>query len=176
MSFIRPEARAAVQRWREALLGAGLAALGLWWALGMDGILHWLGYALLPLSAAVLVMGVQRARFRTPGQGPGVVQVTEGQIAYFGPHTGGVVALSELRRVALDPSGRPALWVLSQPGQPPLSIPVTAAGAEALLDAFAALPGFSTAQAIDCLRRQGTAQRLVWERPGRNANRLSGPH
>ena len=36
MSFIRPEARAALWRWREVLAGAGVGALGIW--MGLTGL------------------------------------------------------------------------------------------------------------------------------------------
>jgi apolipoprotein N-acyltransferase len=67
MSFLRPEARAALWRWREVLVGVGLMAIGLWWALTTIGLLHWLGYVLLVLAAAILAAGLQRARFRCAG-------------------------------------------------------------------------------------------------------------
>ncbi|MEI4232471.1 hypothetical protein [Roseovarius sp. D22-M7] len=164
MSFIRPQARAALWRWREALSGTGLAALGLWWVLGLGGLLHWLGYAVLIIAGAVLVMGVQRARFRNGAGGPGVVRVDEGQVAYFGPLTGGVVAIRDLDSLTLDPSGHPAHWVLSQRGAPDLHIPVNAEGAEALFDAFAALPGLRTEHMLAQMRRLPDYPTVIWQK------------
>ncbi len=62
MSFIRPEARAALHRWREALTGAAVMALGLYWALSVGGFLGWVGWLLVPAGAALAVIGLQRAR------------------------------------------------------------------------------------------------------------------
>lgn len=166
MSFIRPQARAALWRWREVLTGAGLAALGLWWTLGTGGLLHWLGYVLLIAAGGLLMIGVQRARFRGGAGGPGVVRVDEGQVAYFGPLTGGVVAIRDLDRLTLDPSGQPAHWVLSQPQAPDLHIPVTAEGAEALFDAFATLPGLRTEHMLTQMRRLPDHPTVIWQRHG----------
>jgi len=164
MTFIRPDARAALWRWREVLTGAGLACLGLWWTLGLTGILHWLGYAVLLVAGAMTIMGVQRARFRHGGGGPGVVRVDEGQVAYFGPLTGGVVAIRDLDSLTLDPSGHPAHWVLSQSGAPDLHIPVNAEGAEALFDAFAALPGLRTEHMLAQMQRLPAFPTVIWQK------------
>ncbi|MCB1311317.1 MAG: hypothetical protein KDK29_05220 [Sedimentitalea sp.] len=174
MSFIRPEARAGIRRWREALAGGGALALGLWWALGPGGLLGWVGWGLVALSAALIVIGLQRGRFRAGGGGPGVVQVDEGRIAYFGPLTGGAVAASDLVRLELDRRGKPAHWVLEQPGQPPLYVPVNAEGAEALFDAFSALPGLRTERMLAELAAQGRGRVVIWQRgaPAPSTHRL----
>ena len=91
--FFRPEAKAALWRWREVLAAAALVLVGLWWIMGPGRLLALPGWALVLAGVALCVVGVQRARFRGPGDGPGAVQVDEGQIAYFGPLTGGVVAI-----------------------------------------------------------------------------------
>jgi len=164
MSFIRPDARAALWRWREVLTGAGLACLGLWWTLGLTGILHWLGYAVLLVAGAMTIMGVQRARFRHGGGGPGVVRVDEGQVAYFGPLTGGIVAIRDLDSLTLDPTGHPAHWVLSQSGAPDLHIRVNVEGAEALFDAFAALPGLRTEHMLAQMQRLPAFPTVIWQK------------
>lgn len=164
MSFFRPEARAALWRWREALTGIGLAALGLWWVLTAIGLLHGLGYLALALAAAFLIMGLQRARFRGTGGGPGIVSVDEGQVSYFGPLTGGIMAIRDLSALRLDPSGHPAHWVLSAPDEPDLYIPVNAEGAEALFDAFATLPGLRTEHMLAQMRRLPDHPTVIWQR------------
>ena len=45
--------------------------------------------------------------------------------------------------------------MLVQPGQPPLQIPLTATGAEALFDAFATLPGIRTERMLREMRATG---------------------
>ncbi|MDZ7711245.1 MAG: hypothetical protein U5K36_15210 [Roseovarius sp.] len=170
MSLIRPQARAALWRWREALGSLAFAALGLWWVLGGIGIVHWLGWVLIAASAALMLAGVQRARFRGASGGPGVVVIDEGLIAYLGPHTGGTVALSEMTALALDATG-PRRWLLSQPGQPDLAIPLDAEGADALFDAFAALPGLRSGQIVAAMRRPAPGHHLLWQRAGQGEER-----
>ncbi|QUJ75605.1 hypothetical protein KDD17_11635 [Sulfitobacter albidus] len=162
--FFRPEAKAALWRWREVLVAGTLVLLGLWWLLGPGGLLMLPGAALLIAGIALGVVGVQRGRFRGTGDGAGAVQVDEGQVAYFGPLTGGVVALRDLERLSLDRRGSPAHWRLDAAGQSPVMIPVNAAGADALFDAFATLPALRTERMLTELRG-GTAQAVViWER------------
>ena len=109
--------------------------------------------AALAVGALLIIAGIQRGRFRTGSGGPGVVQIVEGRIAYFGPLTGGTAELGQLSRLVLDPSGKPPHWLLHQPGQLPLAIPLTAEGADALFDAFATLPGLQTERMLAEMRR-----------------------
>ncbi|MQQ08727.1 hypothetical protein GFB49_09705 [Epibacterium sp. SM1979] len=171
MSFIRPEARAALWHWRELIAAAALALFGLRLILWSFGFWQVSGWALLLVSVIVAIIGGQRLRFRLSGRGPGVVKVDEGQIAYFGPLTGGAVAASELERLRLDHTAKPAHWLLEQPGQPPVAIPVNATGAEGLFDVFASLPGLKTERMLEELHRRGPHQVVIWERaPSRDAH------
>jgi hypothetical protein len=164
MSFIRPEAMAGLSRWREVLIGSSVLALGAWWVLGVGGLLHWIGYAVAAGGLALIAAGIQRARFRGGRGGAGVVQVDEGQIAYFGPLTGGAVARSEMTALMLDRSGKPAHWVLRQPGQPDLHIPLNAEGSEALFDAFGALPGLRTEHMLSQMSASGDQAVVIWQK------------
>lgn len=164
MSFIRPELRAALWRWREALAGVATVVLGLWWVVGPAGLLGWVGGALVLGGLAQGFVGVQKARFRSGGGGPGVVQVDEGQIIYFGPLGGGAVAVADLNSIVLIPGGKPAHWVLAQPGQPELQIPVNAEGSEALFDVFAALPGIRTERMLAELQNGPAHPVVIWSR------------
>lgn len=171
MSFIRPEAKLALWRWREVLVAGFVLILGLSWVNGPGGLLGWLGWVLVAVAVALTVIGIQRARFRTGAGGPGVVTVDEGQIAYFGPLSGGIVATQEIERLALDPTLHPAHWVLEQADQPKLHIPVNAEGAEALFDVFSALPGLKTQQMLAELNGGSPHPVVIWERsPSRPAH------
>jgi len=162
--FIRPEAMQSLARWREVLIGTGALALGVWWVLGTSGLLHWIGYVVAAAGLALIAAGVQRARFRGARGGAGVVQVDEGQIAYFGPLSGGAVARSEMTAVLIDPSGHPAHWILRQPDQPDLHIPVNAEGADELFDAFAALPGLRTEYMLARMKAPGDQPTVIWQK------------
>jgi hypothetical protein len=164
LSFFRPEATQALSRWRDALIGGGLLALGLWWALAARGVLSWIGWLLLPVAAALIWTGIRRARFHVGRGGPGVVSVDEGAIAWFGPFHGGAVALADLERLELDPTRNPAIWRLHAPDQGPLEIPVTAEGADALFDAFARLPGLDTPRMLAELRADAQAPVTIWQK------------
>lgn len=164
MSFIRPEAQAFLWRWRELLGALALLLLGLRWTIWGIGLMQITGWACVALALVLGVVGAQRMRFRLGSGGPGVVQVTEGQISYFGPLTGGAVARSEIETLRLDHTARPSHWVLEQPGQSPLAIPVTAAGAEALFDVFASLPGLKTERMLSELHHKGPHQVVIWQR------------
>ena len=107
MSFIRPEAQAFLWRWRELLGALALLLLGLRWAIWGIGLMQITGWACVALALVLGVVGAQRMRFRLGSGGPGVVQVTEGQISYFGPLTGGAVARSEIETLRLDHTARP---------------------------------------------------------------------
>ena len=164
MSFIRPEAQAQLWRMREVLAAAAMALLGLYWVTGPRGLLGWVGWVLIAAGLALALIGIRRLRFRQSGRGPGVVQVDEGQIAYFGPLDGGAVALSEVERLILDPTTKPRHWILEQPGTPPLHIPVNADGAEALFDAFGALPGINTGRVLAELNGKTPMPVVLWEK------------
>ncbi|MQY42394.1 hypothetical protein GG681_07045 [Epibacterium sp. SM1969] len=170
MSFIRPEARAALWHWRELIAAAALGLFGLRWVLWSFGFWQVAGWVLIAAAIVIAVVGGQRLRFRLGGAGPGVVRVDEGQIAYFGPLTGGAVAASELERLRLDHTSKPAHWLLEQPGQAPLAIPVNASGADALFDVFSSLPGLKTERMLEEMHRSGPHQVVIWERaPSRDA-------
>ncbi len=164
MSFVRPEARAALWRWREALAGASGVVFGLWWLLTAASLTRWVGGAVALAAAALLVAGLQRGRFRGRSGGLGVVRTDEGQIAYFGPLTGGVVALSEVSQVVYDHSGKPGHWVISQPGQPDLEIPENAEGADGLFDAFTSLPRLSTQELLRVQNAPHGTRHVIWRR------------
>lgn len=174
MSFIRPELAAAIVQRREAIAGGALAVFGGW--IASDGGLLYLplGLALLALGAGWTVLALRRLRFRQTGEAPGMVRVTEAQIAYLGPNVGGFVGLPDLTEIRLLTLRGRRIWRLRQADGTELHIPVEAEGAEALFDAFAALPGMDTLALVAALGSQAasdsrvialnTVDRLVWSR------------
>lgn len=146
MSLIRPEARAALWRWREVMAACAMALLGGWWALRGFGAMALLGWALLLLGALALIAGLQRARVRPRAGGAGVIELDEGQLAYLHPAGGGMVALPAVIRIEIETTGAgPAdddlFWRFTESGGHMLRIPAAAVGAEKLLDALASFPG-----------------------------------
>ncbi len=151
MPVIRPRLTAMLNRWREVIAAGGLGATGLW--------LIWLGGFLLgPVGALILVLAAfwgitawRRMRFAQEVAAPGVVEVDEGQVGYLGPSFGGFVALPDLVEVRLVTMYGRRLWRLKQADGQALLIPVDAAGAERLFDAFGSLPGMDMAALLAAL-------------------------
>ncbi len=162
-SFMRPEARATLWRWREVLYASALAIFGLWWVWGGLGVVRWIGVIFLLIAVILALAGIQRARFRQSGTGPGVVKVAERRLAYFGPLEGGAMDISDMTRLDLDPSSYPTpSWVLTGMGGQSLSIPVNATGADALFDLFGSLDGIDTEVMLDVLSRRPDQRVEVW--------------
>lgn len=166
--MIRPEVRALAWRWREALVGLALMSLGAWMLTQPAALIKGLGGLVALAGLALAVNGARRARFmpRGPVPGPGVVRVVEGQIAWFAPGDaigGGFIALDEIAQISLAADGR--RWVVMGPGGQHLAIPIDAAGAEALFDAFATLPGLSLSHLTRMAAAgPGPRARPVWRR------------
>ncbi len=165
MSFLRPEARETLLRWRETLAGLGASAVGLWLALDTYGPFPLIGWALVLGGVALAVTGVQKARFRRGGDGPGVVQVVEGRVTYFGPWGGGAAALDRLGWIELAPvAGGAGLWVLIEEEGARLEIPIDAKGADALFDLFETLPGIRTGHMLASMKVPVRERTLIWQR------------
>ena len=161
--FMRPEARALLWRWREVLYAGGIALFGLWWVWGGIGIVKWIGLIILAIAAILALAGIQRGRFRQSGKGPGVVQVAERRLAYFGPLEGGTMDIADLTRLDLDPTSYPTpSWRLTGIGGQSLAIPVNADGAEALFDLFGSLEGIQTEAMLDVLSHTPSVRVQVW--------------
>ena len=176
--MIRPELWAGLLRWREVIAALGFALFGLWTAWQGGYLLTPLGLAFLALGAGWALTSWRRLRFRQPGEAPGILRVTEAQIAYMGPRTGGFIGLPDLIEIRLLTLRGRRIWKLKQADGRLLHIPVESDGADALFDAFAALPGMDTAALVAALGSDGPASdsrvialaevdRLIWARTGR---------
>jgi hypothetical protein len=178
MSLIRPEARDQLWRLREVFAAGGLAAAG-FWVMALGGyVLVPVGGAIVALAAGLGVLAWRRMRFAQTGEAPGVVEFDEGQVSYFGPNSGGAVALRELVELRLLMVGGQRVWRLKQQDGQALLIPVAALGAERLFDAFASLPGMDTAALVAAVDRPTTVStgrvvaighdsRVIWRHPAR---------
>lgn len=181
--MIRGAARAWLARWRDALIGAGLIAggLALFGRAALSGAPVPLVLLALSLASGLWLARDGWLRARLGGAlsgagGPGVASVREGEIDYFGPFSGGAVDLDALESVVLSVRPGGAVWLLRAPGAAALAIPATAEGAGALLDAFAALPGFDPARVARALDAATGADVIVWRRGGgRSARALASP-
>lgn len=166
MSFVRPEAAAILRRWREAIIGAGLALGGLWLASTSRGLPLLLGGAIALLGALLIFTGLRHGRFKQQAAAPGLVEIDEQRITYMGPILGGSVALEDLRRITYRlTKGGEAFWRLESTGAQPLIIPAGAAGVEALLDACTPLPKFDPGAMVRAVQMRTPGARLIWQHP-----------
>ena len=164
MNFIHPELAARLASWHETMAATAIVALGAW-LIGLGG------YFLVPLGGAVCALGViwaaialRRRRFRRAVTAPGVVEVDEGQVGYLGPTFGGFVSLRELTEIRVIDIHGQRLWRLKQGDGQVLLIPLAAAGAELLHDAFSTLPGIDMAVLSRALDAQGGTD-ILWRHP-----------
>lgn len=164
MSFIRPDLARHLRRWSE-LAAAIFAALvgGLIMRLG--------GFLFLPVGALLTLLSLgwaltalRRLSFQREVAAPGVVDVIEGQVSYFAPEFGGFIALDDLSELRLAEFRGACQWRLRTSGGEVLLIPVAAAGADKLYDAFATLPGIDMAVLASALDA-GTSTLPLWRRP-----------
>jgi hypothetical protein len=175
--MIRPEVLAFLLRAREVIVAAFVVGFGAWLiALG--------GYLLTPLGLAVGALGLsfgvlawRRLRFAQGSDSPGVVEVDEGQVGYMGPTAGGFVSLPELVEIRLLTLRGRRVWRLKQADGQALLIPVDAAGAERLFDAFASLPGMDSGALVQALGQAAATDstlpalqtpeiKVIWRRQG----------
>lgn len=170
--FIRPELRDVFWRWREVLAGVGLLAAGLLAGLGPGGLLGTVGWVVAAVGAGLALTGYQRTRFRArPTGGPGAVDVDEGQVIYFGPLTGGALALDEIIELALIRSRQSPHWRLTARGSV-LHIPVDAEGADTLFDAFTTLPGLKVRRMLAALEDEAGGDIVIWSRSAPESGNL----
>ena len=162
MSLFRPEAKAAVFRWREAIVGLVLLGLGLRWVLDGFGAIFLIGCGLLVAGTALVFAGLQRGRFRSQGGGSGLVEVDERQITYFGPFGGGAISVEDIVELGVDPSRS---WMVRDAQGTPLLIPQAAEGADALFDAFSLLPGLGGEELVEAVRSTPRQYKTVWSKP-----------
>lgn len=161
--MIRGDALAHILRWREALVGLGAIAVGLWWAVGSYGVMRWVGVVVAIGGAAILREAVVRLRRPKDGGGAGMVNVTERQITYMSGTGGGAVSADTLAHVAIHRSGNgPPVWHLADTQERRIAVPADAEGAGALFDALAALPGFDESAAVAALRDTSPGARVLW--------------
>lgn len=163
--MIRTDALTRLTHWREVIAAAGAALVSMW-LFSLGGWLFLPIGGLLGLASLVwLVAAWQRQRFRRPVAAPGVIEVDEGVIRYFGARImGGQIALRDLSEICLLNISNRAYWRLKSGSGEALLVPLDAAGAEALADAFTSLPGLDMGRVSAAVARTGPAVQTLWVR------------
>jgi hypothetical protein len=168
MSVIRPEVSALLSRWSEVIAAALSCVLGAW-MMSVGGWVLWpVGLALIGAAGAWAAVAIRRMRFRRQVEQPGVILLDEGQLSYFGPLYGGVVALADLVEIRIGWRDESLEWRLRSRDGQMLRVPASAMGSDRLYDAFAVLPGIDMAllsQSLDDPPGAGVS-RPLWVRPG----------
>ena len=172
MSFIRPELKASLTRWREALVGAGVILGAGRLALVTYGIPRGFFLSVVILGVGILIEGIRRARLPRDGGGAGVVEVDERQITYFGPEGGGGVSVDALRRIEIrttdaGPFDSDFFWVFFAEDRAPLIVPGNAEGAAQIFDALAVLKGVDFEKVIAAAGSSRSATYILWSKEPR---------
>lgn len=177
MSFIRPEAKTALRRYGEPAIYAVVAAIGLLKGISLLSQGAWVGLilAIIGLVAFLGLLGTLERTilaWRGRKQGPGVVSIHEGQISYFGPEGGAVLAMDAL--VSIDivttdagPYAQDLFWHLTDEVGQQAIIPGGAQDATNLLDRLGSLPGFDHMAVISAMGSTDHARFRIWRRPDR---------
>lgn len=167
--MIRPPLQTWLSRWSEVLAALAIALGGVWLVLRGGWFFGALGLLALLVGASLLIGACRRLPFRRAIAAPGVVEVVEGAIRYYGAETaGGEIALRDLVEIRLLRLRGQGHWRLRSLGGEALLIPVDAAGTEALAHAFTALPGLDMgqmSQALAHVSELADSVRTVWRRP-----------
>ena len=166
--LIRPELAARLRPWAETGAALAATAFGIWVFL-LGGWIFWpLGSLIAAASALWALDARRRMSFRHEVLAPGFVELDEGAIRYLSPNRllGGEIALRDLVEVRLLTLRGQPHWRLRSADGEALLIPVEAAGAETLADAYAVLPGFDMAAAAQALDGGPDVEtvRTVWRR------------
>lgn len=174
MSFVRPEVTRALHRWREVIAAAAMLLAGLWLMSRGGLVLGAIGGTVALAGAGLGLSALRRLRFAPTSRGPGLVEVDEGQVAWYGPGIGGFVSLAELEELGLVTVAGQRVWRLRQTGGQMLLVPVDADGADRLYDALTALPGIAGARLLAALEA-GHDTPMIWRRNPAQVIRLSRP-
>ena len=169
MSFIRPEAVASLRLYGEPALFALLGIAGLWQGWTVLGRGNWAGVLLVIggiLALLALAGAAERALVAWRGRraGPGTVTVREGQIAYFGPYGGAILALDALISVDLVGADNQIWWELSDEIGQTVRIPGGAEGAVSLLDRLGTLPDFDHRTLVQAMSGAPSGRHRLWRR------------
>ncbi len=169
MNFIRPNVRAHFSKWAEAYLVTLILIIGvrvLIRGFVIESIVYEIVGAIISTLGLVLLRGtIQRIRFRRSQKAPGMVDVTEREISYFGPMHGKTLSLESLSKIELRESEAYAsVWVLHNSEGDPMIVPTSAKGSDRLFDAFTSLSGVRMDALVKAVNTVPVHNHVIWER------------
>jgi hypothetical protein len=150
--------------WREPLIAIVFAALGLYWIINSHGILYTIGFGFLITGATLAYAGYQRIRFKRAETGGGLIDFTEGQISYFGPQTGAIFSIDEIKCLTLDQSNSYSKWIVEITACNKVEIPTNVKGNEVLFDVFNNLEDFQTEKMLEALSSSESIKTVLWQK------------
>ncbi len=167
MGLIRPELREWLRPRQEMLVAALCVIVSGWIASWGGWFFAGLGFLGFAISVGWLLGSWRRLAFHRDIAAPGLVEIVEGEVRYFGARAiGGTLALRDLNEIRLLRLNGQDYWRLKTQGGEALLIPVEAKGADRLADAFSALPGLDLGRVSAALAQKGgPSLRIVWTAP-----------
>ena len=150
--------------WRETIVAMIFAGLGLYWTLNSYGTLYFIGYGVLLFGIIFAYVGYQRACFKRKETGGGIVEFTEGQISYFGPKTGAIFSIEDIKCLSIDKSNSSSIWIIERTANYKVEIPTNVEGNEVLFDVFNSLEGFQIHQMLEALSSSRCNKTVLWQK------------
>ena len=109
-------------------------------------------------------VGYQRACFKRKETGGGIVEFTEGQISYFGPKTGAIFSIEDIKCLSIDKSNSSSIWIIERTADYKVEIPTNVEGNEVLFDVFNSLEGFQIHQMLEALSSSRCNKTVLWQK------------
>lgn len=188
--MIRQDLANRLSPWREVIAAGLTACFGIWLFLRGGWFFQPLGLGVITIAAIWAMAARRQMHFRRQIAAPGLVEVVEGAIRLYAvpvrPATpltgmdgaegditsrppasltfGGEVALRDLTEIRMLRLSGHQHWRLKTRDGQALLIPVDAAGAESLANAFAALPGIDMGRLSAALSPSGPEMQTLWTR------------
>ena len=169
MSFLRPEIKLWLYKWRECLISLVIAILGLW--IGLHGaskynlILQFSGYIIAITGICIAIVAHRRLSFSQIPNGLGLVEIKERQIVYLDPTGGLAFSADNIISIEIGVSNTfgPS-WRLKTEDQSIINIPLNAFGNEKLFDIFLTLPGVESNHLINAANNPKNSTKKIWEK------------
>ncbi len=163
--MIRPEAKAILMRYSQAIIGAVIAVLMTYWTISIPGVLRYLTGALAFFGLALALDGFRRGKLRRGTKdAEGVVEIDERRITFLTANWGGAVSINDLAKIEIGQRSSNLFWRIKDNFGSTLLVPYTANGAEGLVDAFGALEDFDLGKVGRAIDKSGDHMTTVWTR------------
>ena len=94
----------------------------------------------------------------------GIVEFIEGQISYFGPETGAIFSINDIKRLILDKSKYSSKWIIENTAGYQIEIPTNVEGHEVLFDVFNSLEGFPIHKMLETLSSKQSIRTVLWQK------------